>query len=247
MSLPGRWLLDVNLCKGLSFSCLVHFPIFHICLDEVQDFDILNIFIHLLLFSCYRDFFDMFSLVFFRAFQVSSTLQNILADFICAVVWVVLMIPLISCSPSFFSKFWNMARKAQITNGITINFMIHNFFTYFTRYFSSFRLLFLPTCLLKRQHPLNYFLFYSRQLKLSLVFWYWLGDPLYLRVREYFCLIFFDRYSLVDIPFVNMIKLSSLAYIPWGSYILPSHDCWSILFMLFCRMLLIIWITTSFL
>ena len=60
--------------------------------------------------------------------QISRTLLSILADLNNAVIWMVLLLPLISISPSVSFKSFLIAPSAATTTGITVTFIFLNFF-----------------------------------------------------------------------------------------------------------------------
>ena len=112
--------------------------------------------------------------------QISRTLLSILADFSNAVVWVVLVRPLISNSSNSFSQPLEIVLSVLITISITVNFIFHSFFSPLARskclFLFSFSLIFtlLSAGMAKstsRQVP-----FFFRALLLGLVFWLVLDD-----------------------------------------------------------------------
>ena len=59
--------------------------------------------------------------------KISRTLTSILADFNSAVVCIVVILPLISYSPSIFLRFSGTVQRAPITIGITVTFIFSSF------------------------------------------------------------------------------------------------------------------------
>ena len=64
--------------------------------------------------------------------QVSRTLLSILADLNNAVIWMLLILLLISCSSSLFSRPLETVPRAPAI-GITVTFMFHSFFSSLAR------------------------------------------------------------------------------------------------------------------
>ena len=73
--------------------------------------------------------------------QISRTLLSMLVDCISPVVWMILILPLISSSPTLFSRFLGTDSGAPITTGITVTIMFHYFFSSLARSWRFFALL----------------------------------------------------------------------------------------------------------
>ena len=65
--------------------------------------------------------------------KISKTLLNILADFSTAAARIILILPLISCWPSDFSRFLKILLSAPDTIVITVTFIFHIFFLTFCK------------------------------------------------------------------------------------------------------------------
>ena len=108
------------------------------------------------------------------------TLPSIIVSFSCTLVWMVLILPLISCSSKLFSKVLVTVPGTPFMIGITITFIFYCFF--FSLAGSKYSFIFLLSFiflsgLLEWQNPLDDNLFSSCYLTLSLVFWPGLSDP----------------------------------------------------------------------
>ena len=64
---------------------------------------------------------------------VFKPFTSILADYNCTVVWVVLILPRISSSPSLFSRTIGTVPVVSPTIGTTVTFIFHSFFSSLTR------------------------------------------------------------------------------------------------------------------
>ena len=121
-----------------------------------------------------------------KSSQISRTLLSILANFRCAAVWIVSILPLISSSPRRFSRLFGTISRASTTIGITVTFMFYSFFVSLamSRGLLSFSPSFSFTLWFIRMT--NYtkwkFLLF---LLIGLIFWPGLGEPLlYRSLRE---------------------------------------------------------------
>ena len=89
-----------------------------------------------------------------KSSQISRILLCIQADFTNAVVWLVLILPMISNLSTSFSGFLRTIWNALTTIGITFTFMFHNFFSSLARskcLFLSFSFLLFSLCGLLEQ------------------------------------------------------------------------------------------------
>ena len=133
--------------------------------------------------------------------QVSRTLLSILADLNNVVVWMVSTLPLTSKSSSPWSNPLGIVPRALITIGITVTFMFHSLFVFFPLSFQS---------------PDTYPSF--RFLLILVKVWSSGRDKvihLHLKIPEEFVrLILQDRFCVVHIPFVRIVKLQFLTQFP---------------------------------
>ena len=145
--------------------------------------------------------------------QVSRTLRSILVDLNNTVVWMVSTHPLISQSSSLCINPLVTVPRAQITNGITVTFMFHSFFSIPKQSrstYPSFRILLILLCgPLGQQCPQFWkfsFFFFVDYYKVWSSGW----DQvirLYLQIPEKCVrLILQDRFWVVHIPFVRMVN-----------------------------------------
>ena len=159
------------------------------------------------------------SLSYNKSPQVSRNLLSILADLNNTVVWMVSPHPFISKASSLRTNPLVTAPRALITIGIIVTFMIYSYFNSLSRsrYLSLF------------SHFLNFTLWSAMRAKstiLQVLFYFvdyfkiWssgqdLVISLYLKVPEEFVRITLkDRFLVVHIPFVCMLKLQLLAKFP---------------------------------
>ena len=104
-----------------------------------------------------------------KSLHICRIFLSILADFTCALGWIVSILPLISTSPSLFSRFLGTVIRTPTMIDITITF--HNLFQFsskalvFVEFFSLFYYHTMVNCNGKRWQ-----VFSSCQLKLSSVF-----------------------------------------------------------------------------
>ena len=149
--------------------------------------------------------------------QVSRTILSILGDINNAVVWTVSTSPVISKSSSPCTNPLVTISRAPITIGITITFMFHSFFQFPSK-IEIFTLLFTFNFTLwsvgntKVQNSasslfVDYYKIWSSGRDLVI--------RLYLKIPEEFvCLILQDRFWVVSIRFVRVVKLQFLAQFP---------------------------------
>ena len=137
-----------------------------------------------------------------KSHRVFKTFLCNLADFNNAVVFIVLVLPLITNSSGLFSEHLETVPSAPTTIGITVTLMIHNFFSSLARskhlsiFFFFFCFLLISVCgLLKLQNPLNSKFFYLCWLTLCLAFRPGLlGDPFVSQnLREFYECNFLGR------------------------------------------------------
>ena len=169
--------------------------------------------------------------------EVSRTLLSILAVFNNAVVWMVSTRSLTSKSFRLFNNPLVTVPKAPITTGIIATFMFHSFFNSLarSRYLSLF------------SHSVSFILWSAGDSKVdnfadSLFFvdyykiWSSGRDQvirLYIKVpQEFVCIILQDRFWVVHISFVGMVKFKFLAHFPVDQL---AHPVMSSLVLLLCQ------------
>ena len=150
--------------------------------------------------------------------RVSRTLPSILSDINNAVVWTVSIRPVISKSSSPCNNPMVTVLRAPITIGIIVTFMFHSLFNSLAR--SKYLLLFSnsfnitlwstgtakSTILLVRFY-VDYYMIWSSGWDLVI--------RLYLKIPEEFVYVILqDRFWMVHIPFVRIVKLQILAQFP---------------------------------
>ena len=106
------------------------------------------------------------------------------------------VLPLTSSSISLFSRFLSTVPRAPTTIGITVTFMIHNFFELSVKvqiFVAFFAFFYFSLCgSLERQNPLDGRLFSSYYLTVDRVFWSGVSDPFLSQIpRELLLLLFF--------------------------------------------------------
>ena len=119
------------------------------CLSSLLTITLSEAHIYILLqvyyFHCMQVFYFSFNWsISDKSIQVSRTLLSILADLNTAVVWMVLILPLVSSSPNLFSRLLGTIQQAPTKISIAITFMFHSFIssTARSKYCLSFSLLF---------------------------------------------------------------------------------------------------------
>ena len=99
-----------------------------------------NIIIIILLIASFSHQFHQVVFHWRKFPQVCRIIQSILADFSSVMARMVSILPLISCSSSFFPRFLVTVSKATITFSIILTFIFYNLFSSLakSRYLSSF-------------------------------------------------------------------------------------------------------------
>ena len=145
--------------------------------------------------------------------QVSRTLLSIPVVRNNVVVWMVSTRPLHSKSSSPFSNPFVNVLKAPVTFGIIVAFMSHSFFNFVAR--SRYLSFLIPWSGVQQNPQFCKFSFF-------IVDYYkvWCSGQdyvihLYVRVLyEFVCVILQERYCIVNIPFVRMVKFKFLVHLP---------------------------------
>ena len=130
-------------------------------------------------------------------------------------VWMVSTYPLISKSSSPFTNHSGIVPSTQISIGITFTFMVIVYFSYLTRsrYLSLFSLSF--NLILWSTGRFAFFFFYFFLTILGLVVWQRLGDLFVFKIPERFVhLILQNRFWVVHIPLIHMVRFQFLAQFP---------------------------------
>ena len=159
--------------------------------------------------------------------QVSRTLLWILSDLNNAVEWTVATFPVISKSFSPCTNPLVNVPRAPITIGIIVTFMFHSFFQFPSKIdvLISLFTFFQFNSVVRRESQVH-----NSVSSLFFVVDYhkiWssgrdLVIRLYLKIPEEFvCFPLKDRFWVVDIPYVHMVKLQLLAQFPVGHLARP--------------------------
>ena len=147
--------------------------------------------------------------------QVSKTLLSILADLKNAVVWIVSSRSLISKSSSSSTNPLVTVLCASITIGITVTFMFHIFFISLVRSSTYLSFCFLSMVSQNSKVTIQQLLFFLLTITRSghLAEFRWSVCILKFQ-RSFMLLIFLDRFLVVQILFVCMIKFKLHTQIP---------------------------------
>ena len=158
-----------------------------------------------------------------------KTLLSILADLNNAVVWMVFTCLHFSKSLSSFTNPLVIVLRAPITIDITVTFMFHSFFNSLARS----RYLFVSLSFNFTLWSAGTAKFTILQVLFFLVEYYKVWSSGWnlviccdLKIPEVFVrLILLDRFWIVDIPFVRMVKFQFLAQFPVDHLVHPIASC----------------------
>ena len=152
--------------------------------------------------------------------QIFSSLKVYIQYSSNAVVWTVSTCPLIFKSSRPYINPLVTVLSAPITSAITFTFMFHSFSNFLSRYLSFFSVSFSFTQWSAGMAKSTIWLvLFFCWLSLGLVVWQRLDDLfVWIKILEKFVhLIFLDRFWVVHIPFVRMVKFKLLAQFPVNS------------------------------